>query len=430
MKIRESITKEDLDSYRAALDSLKNPKKKDISVVKVILIVLYFVFCLIIGLALGYYSQKTGHRASNTSKSKLLLTALLFGGWFFVSSLLQIIIHEGGHLLFGLLTGYHFISFRVGSFTIAKINGKLKFKKLQVGGTGGQCLLAPPSFEEGKKYPYFWYNAGGGVLNFLTAGLSLLLLFIGNGYVSLAVGIFAFLGIANGLTNLIPMIIGVPNDGKNIQYAHRDPLSLRCLYLQLAINTDLTNGKKLDELPEEYFDLGDDFSCSNTLIVTVVLMDYYRQLLMENKEKAAHLLSVLMESRFQMGTMIQSVIEAESMASRILEGAEIPEIAAYQKRVAPILSKIKMDIGLCRIRCLFATAFSPEEQEKIAWLSSSTKGALPKTLPRFRPQLPQTLREELQTVYEKQPVFGEAECHLRLADRQIAYLSEITQNNR
>ena len=33
---------------------------------------------------------------------------------------IQIIFHEAGHLVFGLLSGYRFVSFRVGSFTIVK----------------------------------------------------------------------------------------------------------------------------------------------------------------------------------------------------------------------------------------------------------------------------------------------------------------------
>ena len=43
-----------------------------------------------------------------------------------VAYILQIIIHEGGHCLFGLLNGFEFISFRIGSYMWVKDHGKIK----------------------------------------------------------------------------------------------------------------------------------------------------------------------------------------------------------------------------------------------------------------------------------------------------------------
>ena len=48
---------------------------------------------------------------------------------FLVTYYVQLIIHEAGHLVAGLLTGYSFGSFRAGSIIIVKENGKLKIKK-------------------------------------------------------------------------------------------------------------------------------------------------------------------------------------------------------------------------------------------------------------------------------------------------------------
>ena len=43
---------------------------------------------------------------------------------------LQVIIHELGHMIFGLITGYSFLFFRIGKFTLIKQDGKMSFKKL------------------------------------------------------------------------------------------------------------------------------------------------------------------------------------------------------------------------------------------------------------------------------------------------------------
>lgn len=42
---------------------------------------------------------------------------------------LQTILHEGGHLVCGLLTGYRFVSFRIGSWMVQRENGRLRFHR-------------------------------------------------------------------------------------------------------------------------------------------------------------------------------------------------------------------------------------------------------------------------------------------------------------
>ena len=57
------------------------------------------------------------------------LACLILSFW------LQAILHEGGHLVCGLLSGYRFLSFRVGSFTLLRQNGRLVLRRfyLQTG---------------------------------------------------------------------------------------------------------------------------------------------------------------------------------------------------------------------------------------------------------------------------------------------------------
>lgn len=55
----------------------------------------------------------------------------------YIAIFLQIIIHETGHLIAGLLTGYTFSSFRFGNLMFVKDNGTIRFRKLSLAGTGG-----------------------------------------------------------------------------------------------------------------------------------------------------------------------------------------------------------------------------------------------------------------------------------------------------
>ena len=61
-----------------------------------------------------------------------------------VAFILQIVLHEGGHLLFGLLSGYRFVSFRIFNWTLIRQEGKFRLKRFGIAGTGGQCLMLPP----------------------------------------------------------------------------------------------------------------------------------------------------------------------------------------------------------------------------------------------------------------------------------------------
>ena len=110
----------------------------------------------------------------NIQLSRLLLSCILSLTCLILAVFVQIILHEGGHLIFGLATGYRFVSFRVGSLTLIKEKGKFRFKRFSISGTGGQCLLSPPD-KPYEQLPYFWYNAGGVLMNLLTAILALVL---------------------------------------------------------------------------------------------------------------------------------------------------------------------------------------------------------------------------------------------------------------
>ena len=91
---------------------------------------------------------------------------------FCVSFALQTILHETGHLIGGLLTGYKFCSFRIGNLQLQRENGALRFRRLKLAGTGGQCLMTPPEPVDGK-IPVMLYNLAGPLMNLLTALLAL-----------------------------------------------------------------------------------------------------------------------------------------------------------------------------------------------------------------------------------------------------------------
>ena len=130
------------------------------------------VVSLIMGAVCGIFIALYAFDANSDKTDIEMLTdfMLLFVGMY-AAMFVQIIIHEAGHLVFGLVSGYRFSSFRILSFTLLKANGKLKLRRMKVLGTAGQCLMLPPDFVDGK-IPVVLYNMGGSLMNLLKSSLS------------------------------------------------------------------------------------------------------------------------------------------------------------------------------------------------------------------------------------------------------------------
>ncbi len=171
-----------------------------------------------------------------------------------------IVIHEAGHLVMGLATGYKFVSFRVGPLTFIKEDGKIKLRLFTVMGTAGQCLLMPPETDRPENAPYFLYHLGGGLFNAVTAAICGLFMLITDSKVAdLLLGTAAVLSLFLGLTNLIPMGKAAANDGTNLYLLKRSPALRKALYNQLYINALLYQGVLPRDIPAEYFaDVADD----------------------------------------------------------------------------------------------------------------------------------------------------------------------------
>ncbi|MBE6931181.1 MAG: M50 family metallopeptidase [Ruminococcaceae bacterium] len=187
---------------------------------------------------------------------------------------IQIIIHEAGHGIAGLLTGYRFVSFRIGSFIWLRQDGKLKLRRLSIAGTGGQCLMAPPDLNCGKM-PYKLYNLGGSAFNLITAVpfYILFLLFPDASYASIFCCIMAVAGFAYALLNGIPMRVGpVDNDGRNAVSLGKTPEALRAFWLQLKVNECQAKGERLRDMPDEWFCLPDDEQLANPMTATVAVL--------------------------------------------------------------------------------------------------------------------------------------------------------------
>lgn len=217
------------------------------------------------------------------------LELLLLGGFLLVAVLfllMHIIIHEGGHLVMGLATGWKYSSFRIGTLVLAKQDGKLKWKKTTVMGTGGQCLMIPPECEP-EKCPFFLYLLGGGLANIVTGGIALAIGLLLGGIAEVILVLFAITGFGLGVMNLFPAKMGgTMNDGYQIfiEFPGNSDTK-KYTYCLLAANAILSEAESTKALPEALRSiiLNSDYSdLSNTSIANLYL---FKGVILQEEEK-------------------------------------------------------------------------------------------------------------------------------------------------
>ena len=242
--------------------------------------ILSAVFPMLTGAVMGISLVKTIKTSPLFENGLLSFLFVLF--IMYIVMVLQIIIHEAGHLIFGLLTGYEFRSFRIFSLLWIKQGEKIKLKRHSVPGTVGQCLLSPPNIED---MHFVLYNLGGVILNLISSAICAIIatIFFHSIYLNIFFEAFVLFGICFALTNGVPLKMGmINNDGYNLVCILKDSSALKSLWVQLKVSEQLSLGKRLVDLPKEWFELPDNEQMKNGL--TAAMAAYHCNYLMEQKE--------------------------------------------------------------------------------------------------------------------------------------------------
>ena len=202
----------------------------------------------------------------------------------YVAVMIHIVLHEAGHLIFGMMSGYHFSSFRIGSHILMKENGKMVHRKLKIAGTGGQCLMSPPEMVDGK-FPVVLYNLGGSIVNLVVTAMVIPVFgAIDKGSIfALFFFLFIAMGAITGLSNGIPLRTNtIDNDGYNAISLGKSREAMRAFWIQMKVNEQLTKGLRVKDMPDEWFEVPSDGAMKNSMVATIGvyatnrLMDQHR----------------------------------------------------------------------------------------------------------------------------------------------------------
>ena len=260
----------------------------------------YVVFILTgaaCGIFVPMYTGMAGQPEKGIFSDIMPFVLMLIGTY--VAMLIQIVFHEAGHLIFGLMTGYRFSSFRIANLMWVKLDGRIQFRKLHIAGTGGQCLMIPPDLKDGK-IPVMLYNFGGAIMNLVTAvlcvGLSFLCSTRSLGWTILM--IFSVIGLAFALINGLPIKMGaVNNDGKNALDLSHSEEATQALWIQMKVNEQISKGLRLKDMPDEWFRVPSDESMKNGLIATIGVLAWNRLIDQQQFDEADTLMKRLLSQQ-------------------------------------------------------------------------------------------------------------------------------------
>ena len=258
--------------------------------------------------------------------------------------LLQLIIHEAGHLVFGLATGYGFSSFRIGSLMLQRVGETFRVRRLSIPGTGGQCLMIPPGSPD-EPYPVVLYNLGGVIANLVTAALAGALVPLCGGNRTL-VGFLAglcFFGIALALVNGIPQRgAAVPNDGWNALNLHKNELARRSLWVQLAVSGRLNQGERMRDMPNEWFVLPEGADLSNVLVSTLAVFDENRLVDQHDFEGALRACERLLAAEVGAPQVYVALLACDLVFCQLVLGLE-PEVSRLEEQATAALLRQMRD---------------------------------------------------------------------------------------
>ncbi len=329
---------------------------------------------------------------------KIILILLIF----IFGLIIHIFIHEGGHLVFGLLSGYEFVSFRVGSFVLIREDGRLKMKRYSLPGTGGQCLMMPPEKKDGD-FPYIIYNLGGALANII---VSLISIFIAVNlkelsWIKVILILSSVVGILTALTNAIPLkIAGIANDGHNIRAMIRDKDSRESFYLQLRINGLLSKGIRIKDMPYDQLILREDIDYKNPLNFSRIFLNHNYHLDKMDFEKAKE--ALVFGEKYDAYTIeiYRMELRAEMLFLELIEDCSSERIEElYTKRLEKYIVASKFMLNKKRIMMAYEILYKKNQERGWKYF------------------------QELKELADKYPIRGEADMELMLAD----YLKDMIE---
>ena len=190
------------------------------------------------------------------------VTIVLLGTSYYLSLACALIVHEFGHLIFGLLTGYTFAAIGFGHHLFLRRDGRVRRFVYKLPGASGFCAMEVPDMKDGG-FPFRLYLLGG---TFGNAFFALVCIFafafgIGNGVLFFphAFLLFAFVNAYIAIVSILPIKTKLLNtDGKQLFDLLKHKNMRKSFWACEKISAAQYRGVKFEDIPSEWFNETDD----------------------------------------------------------------------------------------------------------------------------------------------------------------------------
>ena len=277
-------------------------------------------------------------------------------------------IHEAGHLVFGLLSGYRFVSYRIFHLMWIREDGKLRLKSLSIPGTAGQCLMGPPDLVE-DTFPTLIYNLGGCLANIIT-GVIFLALFFLCPYIpllSMLLLCLGALGFSGALLNGIPFKNNlVSNDGSNARSLCKDATARRAFWVQLKVTESSARGIRTKDMPEEWFSVPAPEDMTNYLTAAMGYLACGRLMDAGRYEEADALMKQLLEQDIALAGLHRHLLICDRITLELL-GQNRHEVvdAMLTTQQKQVMKKMRSFVSVIRTEYVYALlAWNDPEKAK------------------------------------------------------------------
>ena len=333
---------------------------------------------LLIGAVIGFFTPSLlmPMVGDNDALYFIYLTVMIAG--LLLGGCAQIVIHEAGHLIFGLHSGYQFLSFNVfGLIWTRGADGKLHMKRMKIAGAGGQCLMAPPDWNDGD-FPFTLYNLGGVLANLLASAVFAL---VGWLIPVDALRIFllstAFVGVAFAVMNGVPFTTpAIQNDGKNLVCIRRSLHARRAFWVQMVLAAETTCGTRLRSMPEEWFAPFPEEEMDNPIVCAIAVQNTSRLMdMLDFPAALAAIRPLLARGRGVVG-LYRMVMTCDGAVCELITGRPGQLVADMDKpEYKPMLQAMKTNPSILRTRYALALLRDRDADKAAALLAEFEKAA-------------------------------------------------------
>ncbi|MBR4178788.1 MAG: hypothetical protein IKR57_05540 [Bacilli bacterium] len=209
--------------------------------------------------------------------SKFLLFMFIWLIIYVFVYIVSILIHELGHLLFGLRANLEFVSFNVLNFTITKENKKLVIKKVpNINGVSGYCNMA---FDDKVKYnskEVISYFFGGIFFNMIMVIIFACILPLTKDYLYLICLLVISVNVYLAFYNMIPIVHknGLRSDMKQV-LLYVNASEFTKIYGKISkIQSYINDGKKLKDIDASLVYMPNVIDNSTNLQMAFIYIDY------------------------------------------------------------------------------------------------------------------------------------------------------------